>query len=61
MIKISDIINLHQLYELNIEGGTIPVSVLKFSAQEELSQPFQFTIEFTSLVKDIGRADILNK
>ncbi|MCA6219799.1 type VI secretion system Vgr family protein [Photorhabdus antumapuensis] len=49
----------HSRYKLNVRKNTAPLDVVAFSGQEYLSQPFCYTIEFTSPVKDIEPAQML--
>ncbi|WP_445374867.1 type VI secretion system Vgr family protein [Photorhabdus tasmaniensis] len=49
----------HSRYKLKVWKNTAPLDVVAFSGQEFLSQPFRYTIEFTSPVKDIKPAQML--
>ncbi|HCU16576.1 VgrG family protein [Hafnia paralvei ATCC 29927] len=49
----------HSHHVLKVWDNTAPLDVLAFTAEEHLSQPYRYTIEFTSLAKDIQPAQML--
>ncbi|KOY60068.1 hypothetical protein AM629_21450, partial [Photorhabdus heterorhabditis] len=49
----------HSRYRLKVWNNTAPLDVLAFTGQEYLSQPFCYTIEFTSPEKAIAPAQML--
>lgn len=49
----------HSHHVLKVWDNTAPLAVLAFTAEEHLSQPYRYTIEFTSLAKDIQPAQML--
>ncbi|NHB94806.1 type VI secretion system Vgr family protein, partial [Photorhabdus cinerea] len=49
----------HSRYKLKVWGNKAPLDVLAFTGQEYLSQPFCYTIEFTSPEKAIAPAQML--
>ncbi|MEE3661188.1 hypothetical protein V2I52_04480 [Brenneria sp. g21c3] len=51
----------HARYHLKLENTTVPLSVLHFSAQEQLSQPYNYQITFTCEADDLSAAQILNR
>ncbi|WP_243432438.1 type VI secretion system Vgr family protein [Pseudomonas sp. 32_A] len=51
----------HNLYQLEVEDLTAELDVLSFKGEEWLSQPFKYTIAFTSQEQDIEAAQILGK
>ncbi|OCQ54340.1 hypothetical protein Ppb6_00459 [Photorhabdus australis subsp. thailandensis] len=50
---------VHSRYKLDVRKNTAPLDILAFTGREELSQPFCYTIEFTSPVKAIEPAQML--
>lgn len=51
----------HNRYQLEVEDLTAELDVLSFKGEEWLSQPFKYTIAFTSQEQDIEAAQILGK
>lgn len=51
----------HNLYQLEVEDLTAELDVLSFKGEEWLSQPFKYTIAFTSQEQDIEPEQILGK
>ena len=51
----------HNHYQLEVEGLAAELDVLSFNGKEGLSQPFNYTITFTSPEQDIEAAQILGK
>lgn len=49
----------HSHHVLKVWDNTAPLDVLAFTAEEHLSQPYRYTIEFTSSAKDIQPAQML--
>lgn len=49
----------HSHHVLKVWDNTAPLDVLAFTGEEHLSQPYRYTIEFTSLAKDIQPAQML--
>lgn len=52
---------LHNHYQLEVEGLAVELDVLSFKGEEWLSQPFKYTISFTSPDQDIDVAQVLGK
>ncbi len=53
--------SLHNHYQLEVEGLAVELDVLSFQGEEWLSQPFKYTVAFTSMEQDIDAAQILGK
>ena len=51
----------HNHYQLEVEGLAAELDVLSFKGEEWLSQPFKYTVAFTSPEQDIDVAQILGK
>jgi len=51
----------HSRHALVVHGLAAPLDVLAFEGEEQLSQPFLYRIEFTSLDRDIAADQILGK
>ena len=51
----------HRRHTLQINNLKAPIDVLAFDGVEGLSQPFLYTIEFTSAVQDISVEQVLNQ
>ncbi len=51
----------HNHYQLEAEGLAAELDVLSFKGEEWLSQPFKYTVAFTSQEQDIEAAQILGK
>ena len=49
----------HSHHVLKVWDNTAPLDVLAFTGEEHLSQPYRYTIEFTSSAKDIQPAQML--
>ncbi|MCE9949731.1 type VI secretion system Vgr family protein [Hafnia paralvei] len=49
----------HSHHVLKVWDNTAPLDVLAFTAEEHLSQPYRYTIEFTSSAKDMQPAQML--
>lgn len=49
----------HSHHVLKVWDNTAPLDVLAFTAEEHLSQPYRYIIEFTSSAKDIQPAQML--
>ncbi|WP_434525476.1 type VI secretion system Vgr family protein [Photorhabdus asymbiotica] len=49
----------HSRYKLDVRKNTAPLDILAFTGREALSQPFCYTIEFTSPVKTMEPAQML--
>ena len=49
----------HSHHVLKVWDNTAPLDVLAFTGEEHLSQPYHYTIEFTSSAKDIQPAQML--
>lgn len=49
----------HSHHVLKVWDNTAPLDVLAFTGEEHLSQPYRYTIEFTSSTKDIQPAQML--
>lgn len=59
--SFSNKISSHARYHLKLENTTVPLSVLHFSAQEQLSQTYNYRITFTCEADDLSAAQILNR
>ena len=53
--------NSHNRYTLTIDNLISPISVLQVQVDEQLNQPWHYTIEFTSPDKTLSPNDILNQ
>ena len=51
----------HNRYTLNIDGLSAEVSVLQVEGNEQLNQPWHYTITFTSSNKHLSVASFLNQ
>ncbi|WP_052075074.1 type VI secretion system Vgr family protein [Pseudomonas lutea] len=51
----------HSRHKLAVHGLAVPLDVLAFEGEEQLSQPFLYRIEFTSVERDIAADQILGK
>ncbi|MCX8617300.1 hypothetical protein J3U42_02710, partial [Gilliamella sp. B2923] len=51
----------HNRYTLTVDGLNAPVSVLKVNGEEQLNQPWQYTIEFTCTDKQLSIETLLNQ
>lgn len=51
----------HSRHKLYVDELDADLDVLTFTGEEQLSQPFLYTIEFTSTQRDIGAAQTLGK
>ena len=54
-------LNSHNRYTLTIDNLISPISVLQVQVDEQLNQPWHYTIEFTSPDKTLSPNDILNQ
>jgi len=51
----------HNRYTLNIDGLSTEVSILQVEGNEQLNQPWHYTITFTSSDKQLSVESFLNK
>ena len=51
----------HSRHKLFIEGGAVTADVLAFKGEEALSEPFSYSIEFTSQTQDIAAEQVLGQ
>ncbi|CAM3920987.1 putative type VI secretion system protein VgrGA [Pseudomonas reidholzensis] len=51
----------HSQHQLKVRGLAASLDVLTFNGQEGLSQPFKYTVEFTSIAQDIAVEQMLGR
>jgi type VI secretion system secreted protein VgrG len=59
MLEKTPVFFNHSRHKLHIDGCTSPIDVLAFEGDEQLNQPFRYTVEFTSSDLDIGPEQML--